>query len=369
MTETPPAAARILMTVDAVGGVWRHAMDLAAGLQSFGFSIVFVGLGPEPSATQKQEASGLGTLRWLDAPLDWMVDAEQELAQVGLLIANVARQEKVDLLHLNLPSQASALKVDLPVLVMSHSCVVTWFAGVRGEEAPEGWRWHHGINRRGFDRADLVLAPSHSHAAMLQDAYGRIDELHVVHNASRMAEGTEEKEDFVFAAARWWDDGKNGRVLDQAAERIVWPVIMAGANRGPNGQYLPLQFAQHRGELGHEDVIALMRRSSIFASPSLYEPFGLAALEAARADNALVLADIPTYRELWSEAALFADPKEPDAWVTAVDRLIEDVDLRRALAAKAAERSRQFDLPSQARAMASLYASLLERKPTLSAAE
>ena len=51
-----------------------------------------------------------------------------------------------------------------------------------------------------------------------------------------------------------------------------------------------------------------MARAAIFVSSSVYEPFGLAVLEAAGSGAALVLSDIPTFRELWDEAALFAPP-------------------------------------------------------------
>jgi glycosyltransferase involved in cell wall biosynthesis len=112
-----------------------------------------------------------------------------------------------------------------------------------------------------------------------------------------------------------------------------------------------------------------MRRSSVFVSASLSEPFGLAALEAARARNALVLADIPTYRELWEGAALFADPKDAEAIAAAINRLCGDDDMRARLADRATERSKRFDLPSQAEAMASLYRGLLQRNSTPSAAE
>ena len=369
MTIPKTSAVRILMTIDAVGGVWRYGMDLAASLRPRDFEFLFVGLGPKPSDRQQREAAELGHLRWLDAPLDWMVKSEDELACVGPQIAELARAEAVDLLHLNLPSQAAAIDTELPVIVMSHSCVVTWFAGVRGEAVAADWQWHHAVNRRGLIRADLALAPSRSHARMLEEAYGPIDKLQVVYNASRSEETSDPKSALVSAAARWWDDGKNGHVLDEAAASTAWPIKMAGPNTGPDGQTLPIRHAEHLGELSHADVMALMRRSSVFVSPSVYEPFGLAALEAARAHNALVLADIPTYRELWGGAALFANPRDAKALGAAIDCLFGDDDLRTQLADKAAERSRRFDLPSQAEAMAGLYAGLLQHNSTLSAAE
>jgi len=360
---------RVLMTADAVGGVWRYALDLAAGLRSRGIETVFAGLGPWPSAEQAREAEAIGKLCWLDAPLDWMVENETSVRPVPALIADLAQREGIDILHLNLPSQAAGLDGCLPVVVVSHSCVVSWFAAVRGRTVPEEWRWQSRLNRSGFDRADVVLAPSRSHAAMLQQSYGPIDTLQVVHNASGVEAGPHQKEDFVLAAGRWWDDGKNGAVLDAAAEHIDWPVVMAGANRGPNGQYLPLRLAVHHGELSHSETMALMRKAAIVVSPSLYEPFGLAALEAACNRAALVLADIPTYRELWDGAALFADPHDPHAFADAVNRLAKDERSRNSLAERALMRSRTFTVKAQVDSMMRIYAGLLPMNHALTAAE
>jgi hypothetical protein len=41
---------RLLMTIDAAGGVWRYAMDLARGLRAHGVETAFLGFGPRPRA-------------------------------------------------------------------------------------------------------------------------------------------------------------------------------------------------------------------------------------------------------------------------------------------------------------------------------
>jgi glycosyltransferase involved in cell wall biosynthesis len=58
-------------------------------------------------------------------------------------------------------------------------------------------------------------------------------------------------------------------------------------------------------------------QARIFASSALYEPFGLTVLEAAQARCALVLSDIPTFRELWDGAALFAPARDARAFAEA----------------------------------------------------
>jgi glycosyltransferase involved in cell wall biosynthesis len=98
-----------------------------------------------------------------------------------------------------------------------------------------------------------------------------------------------------------------------------------------------------------------MAGSGIFVSPSLYEPFGLAALEAAAAGTPLVLADIPTYRELWSDAAVFFPPRDAGALAEAVNRLASSDDDRRRLGAAARRRAGRYSPARQSAAMLSAY--------------
>jgi glycosyltransferase involved in cell wall biosynthesis len=343
------------MTVDAIGGVWRYAMDLGMGLRAAGVETVFAGSGPQPSAAQREEAAAIGTLAWLDAPLDWTAEREEELAPLPGLLAELVRSQGIDLVHLNLPSQGYQLDVPVPVVAVSHSCVVTWFHAVRCIAPPEAWAWQQRRNRAGFDTADAVLAPSRSHAEMLVTCYGPIAGLEVVHNAARGEDEADEREDYAFAAGRWWDEGKNAAALDQAAAGTAWPVVMAGPTIGPNGQSVSLNHADGIGEIANREVRRRMLRAGVVVSPSIYEPFGLAALEAARGGAPLVLADIPTYRELWDGAALFADPRDPGAFAAAIDRLAADPALREELGRAARQRSQRFTIAAQGAAVLDLY--------------
>lgn len=348
---------RILMTCDAVGGVWRYAVDLAGALKERGTDVVLAVLGPPPTLEQRREAQAVATLVDVDLPLDWMVDDPDALAAVPARLAALAAQHDVDLVHLNLPSQAAGFPRGLPVLVVSHSCAVTWFATVRGTDVPPGWAWQREINERGFARADHIVAPSRSHAELLCQTYGVLPGVTVVANASAVPAGTGTGDRYVFAVGRWWDDGKNGRVLDAAAPMIRWPVVMVGANAA-NGQRVDITNALFRGELPHDRSMALMRRAAIVVSPSLYEPFGLAALEAARSGCALVLADIPTYRELWDGCALFFKPHDAADLARQVNRLILDERLRLQLVASAKREAGRYSLDNQALAYCRLYAAM-----------
>ena len=63
----------------------------------------------------------------------------------------------------------------------------------------------------------------------------------------------------------------------------------------------------------------------MFVSSARYEPFGLAVLEAAAAGCALVLSDIPTFRELWDGAATFVACDDDLALAQAIERIVDDV--------------------------------------------
>lgn len=353
---------RILMTLDAVGGVWRYATDLARGLSLQGCSTLFVGQGPLPTPAQHREIEAIpgSRLVWLDPPLDWMAKGPDELAALPRLLSTLAAGWNVDLMHLNLPSQAAGLQVSCPVVVVSHSCLSTWWQAVRGGALPADWTWQHDLNRRGFDGADLVLAPSRSHAAAVLAAYGAIEHLHVVRNgipASRpRSAASRARGAFIAAAGRWWDEGKNARVLDVAAGAIAWPVLMAGPCRGPLGQGVDLGAARALGTMAHGDVRDLLAQASLFVSPSLYEPFGLAALEAAADGTPLVLADIPTYRELWDGAAAFFQPHDAAALAALLGRLADDGGERDRLGHSALERATAYTLEAQVASLLKLYA-------------
>jgi len=357
--STPPA--RVLMTLDAVGGVWRYAMTLAEGLAAHGTSVLFVGLGPHPTAAQRAEAERLGELVWLDLPLDWLAGNATELEQIPAALERLAGRRDIDLLHLNLPSQAAGLGSERPTVVVSHSCVVSWFRAVRQTDVPDDWHWQYRLNRDGLLRADAVLVPSRSHGEALSACYGPLGRTIVAYNGARAVAASSSKRAVVLAAARWWDDAKNGATLDVAAASTDWPVLMAGATMGPNGAALALANAHALGELSNARLRALLAQAAIVASPSVYEPFGLVALEAAQAGAALLLADIPTYRELWSDTAVFVPARDAAAWAEAINDLAADRPRRQALAAEAGRRAQLYTPEAQLAGVLEAYAQAMDR--------
>ncbi|MDB5569161.1 MAG: glycosyl transferase group 1 [Hyphomicrobiales bacterium] len=344
---------RVLMTLDAVGGVWRYAVDLAHALAHDGVAVKLVGFGPRPSASDAAHVQV--DLTWEDLPLDWAPGGPEALGAARQRLLAHADAFGADVLHLNALALAHEDLGAFAQVTVGHSCLATWWRAMREGAEPDAWRPHQAANRNGYHAADVVVAPSAAHARAMQEAYGERPGLRTIHNGASAPERDNARERFVLAAARWWDEAKNARTLDAAAAQARWPVVMAGALEGPDGGRAAISHAQAPGALSAEALAAQMQRASIFASPSLYEPFGLAALEAARAGAALVLADIPTYREVWGDAARYASPRDPAEFARALNALIDDPGLRAELSARAAKRARRYTLARQAQRTLEAY--------------
>jgi glycosyltransferase involved in cell wall biosynthesis len=176
--------------------------------------------------------------------------------------------------------------------------------------------------------------------------------------------------DFAFTAGRLWDEGKNLDTLDAAAGELGVPLRAAGPLKGPNGTEVIFDNIHCLGSLDEEELARWLAARPVFVSAALYEPFGLAVLEAAAAGCPLILSDIPTFRELWDGVALFLPPRDERAFTETISALVGD-DFERAVMGRAAkERASRFTPDVMAAQMANIYRSLLPavRRPVLAAA-
>jgi glycogen synthase len=348
---------RALMTADSLGGVWPYALDLVRGLRGHGIDVVLATMGGQLRDDQRREAAsaGLAGLHEGSFRLEWMADPWDDVECAGDWLLALAEDEAADVVHLNSFAHG-ALDWGRPTIVVAHSDVCSWWAAVHDEEPPEGWRRYRDAVAAGLRSADAVVAPTRAVLADLGRSYGTNDGV-VIPNGSSVPEGAEAaNEPFVLAAGRLWDAAKNLELLDRAAEGLDWQVVAAG----PLGDAAP-RHVRPTGRLGHRELADLRSRASIFAAPALYEPFGLAPLEAARACCALVLGDIPSLREVWEDAALYVDPRDEGALRVALQELIADPALRQEMAARARRRAARYGIGPMARAYADLYTRARER--------
>ncbi|MDB5364732.1 MAG: glycosyltransferase [Rhodospirillales bacterium] len=348
---------RVLMTVDAVGGVWTYAIALAAELRKRGIVTSLACMGPRPTPAQRAEAAAIADLDLYESDfrLEWMDDADQDVLRAGVWLLALADAVKPDMVQINGYAHA-AIGWQVPCVLVAHSCVRSWWHAVHGEDAPPRYRQYAQRVARGLAEADLVIAPTEAYLAELGRLYAVPARAQVIRNGIYAPpDFTQAKEPVVLGAGRLWDAGKNARALDRVAASLPWPVELAGEQ----GETMATSHAHRLGRLDAAALRERMARAAIFAAPALYEPFGLAILEAALSRCALVLSDLPSLRELWHGAAWFVPPDDDEALAAAIQVLIDDETLRFRLGRAARERGEVYGARQMADEMRDAYAQLL----------
>lgn len=326
----------VLITADTVGGVWTYTRELVTGLAARGIRVTLVSFGRIPSSEQAAWLHELPSVEYLPTGfrLEWMQDADSDLADSMRFLRSVVRERRPDLLHLS-QFCYGALDVKLPKLVVAHSDVISWNRAVHGSQLAGSWAdWYRRVVSDGLSAATMVVAPSQWMLGQIESCYGRPRSSRVIYNG-RTPElfnrlrlrpskpeagllGTPCKRQYAASAGRLWDEGKQSRLLMELAHPPL-PILVAGAlaledevepdflesnerdNEGPPRQSM----VRCSGVLSEHGMRELLAHAAIYIATSKYEPFGLAPLEAAFSGCALVANDIPSLREVWGEAALY----------------------------------------------------------------
>jgi glycosyltransferase involved in cell wall biosynthesis len=96
------------------------------------------------------------------------------------------------------------------------------------------------------------------------------------------------------------------------------------------------------GPVPYRDILRFYREALALAFPSLLETFGHPMLEAMLAGTPIVAADIPAFREIAGDIALYFEPDDPVALARAVDRLRRDPEAARSRTARGRARAAEF---------------------------
>lgn len=360
----PPFVRRVLMTADTVGGVWTYALELCQALAVDGVRVELATLGAPLSPAQWVEARAVPglTIHESSYQLEWMDEPWEDVRASGEWLLGLEARLAPDIIHLNGYCHG-ALPWRAPVLMVAHSCVLSWWEAVKGEAAPERYARYQQEVARGLRAAARVVAPSVAMLAAAERHYGPFRSTRVIPNARRAESFLPgPKEPFVLAAGRLWDEAKNLAALEAVAPRLPFPVRVAGETQHPGGgSDARARQVQPLGRLTPEALAGWMARAAIYALPARYEPFGLSVLEAALAGCALVLGDIPSLREVWGEAARFVHPDDGDGLTGALTELMASPAERERLAALSRARALSFSPRRMAEAYLELYAALRAR--------
>jgi glycosyltransferase involved in cell wall biosynthesis len=331
-------------------------------MEQHGVEIALATMGAPLSAQQRQEVEDIPNLTLYESHyrLEWMQNPWEDVYRAGDWLLKLEDQLQPDVIHLNGYAHGS-LPWTAPVMVVGHSCVLSWWQAVKGGPAPDTWDRYRYEARLGLQTADLVLAPTHSMLAALEQHYGPLRTTGVVPNGiSPIQVASGAKEQMVLTAGRVWDEAKNVAALEAVAPRLRWPVYVAGEAQHPDGgNSARSQNVHHLGHVPRATLQHWYRRAAIYALPARYEPFGLTALEAAMAGCALVLGDIPSLREVWRDAAIYVPSDDTEALQRTLNSLIASPARRATLAARARARARYFSPERMAAGYMAAYCRLI----------
>lgn len=342
----------VLVTADTVGGVWTYVRELVAGLARRGVRVTLVSFGDIPAHNQTEWLDGLRTVDFHPTAfrLEWMQEAQQDIELSTDYLRRIIDEVKPDLLHLN-QFCYGAIDVAIPKVVVAHSDVVSWWAEVKGQEPPaDDWTtWYRRTVSEGLASADAVVAPSRWMLECVERFYGKPSQGTVIYNGRTptLFNPHVSKEEYLLSVGRLWDGGKQASLLTQFHPPIT--TYIAGAEQHADetlrssgrlfenaNSTLHLKGPQSEGQLRH-----LFSRASMYAATSRYEPFGLAPLEAALSRCALICNNIPSFQEIWGQAAYYFQPNDPASLARAIETLHADRELRLTYANLAYNRARQ----------------------------
>jgi glycogen(starch) synthase len=344
----------VLVTADTISGVWTYARELVTGLVARGVRVTLVTFGEIPLPEQ---VMWMDTLHGLDYRptafrLEWMHEAEQDLPDSASFLSSLVSEVRPDVLHLNQFCYGN-LQVNVPRVVMAHGDLISWTEAVQGHAPkPTPWLdWYRDTVSRGIDSADAVVAPSAWMLDTLCDTYGRPRRDEVIYPGRNpiFFNPYISKEGSVLAVGRLIDAGKQVSLLTQHLHPV--PVCIVGSEQTIPQPRIPIRAdvkistdetnVAIRGAQTEAQLRQLYSRASIYAATARYEPVGMSALEAALSRCAIVANDIPTFREVWGDAALYFRTNDAASLAENIRRLTEDREMCRAYANLAYARARE----------------------------
>jgi glycosyltransferase involved in cell wall biosynthesis len=294
---------------------------------------------------------GLGSWRNLLGDLWW---AEIELPRL-------ARRAQADVVHHPLPVWvARGPRSALPQVLTVHD--------LSFERLPECFdprfrRYAHHAHRTAARAADALVCVSQTTAGDVRELWHLPAERIIVapHGPGQLG-GPVAGPPGHFLYVGDDEPRRNLRTL-MAAYRLYrqsspapFPLVLAGSASadGPGVELEPRPSSERLREL-YAQAVALVQ-------PSLYEGFGLTALEAMSAGTPVLAAQSPGLEEVCGSAAWYAQPRDPVAFAAAMSRLATDAALREELTRLGLDRASEFSWAASAQAHLEAYRLAVARR-------
>jgi glycogen synthase len=366
----------ILVTADTLSGSWTYTRELVTGLVTRGVQVTLVSFGEIPLPEETAWMELLHGLEYLPTAfrLEWMDEALHDLRESTRFLTGLVRELRPDVLHLHQFCHGN-LPVATPRVMMAHGDIIGWTQAVQGCE-PRFTRWldwYRETVTRGIRGADVVVAPSSWMLNTIRANYTQPKREVVIYPGRNpiFFNPYVNKEDSVLSVGRLVDAGKQVFLLTQHS--IPFSICIVGADQTIPQPNVPIRadvkvatdqnYVAIRGPQTEPQLRALYSRAAVYAATARYEPLGISALDAAFSRCAIVANDIPSFREVWGDAALYFRTNDGRSLAETLRRLDLDRGLRQAYSDRAYARARErFTAKRMIDEYLDLYRSLLSTR-------
>ena len=380
------------------GGLARHVRKLSEQLVREGIEVHVLARGGGRLAAE-EDRHGVIVHRVrepefprddLDAFVRWVDAMNEDMRAAGVALAE---RFEFDLVHSHdwlvaAAARKLARRLRCPWLVTVHA---TEHGRHQGWVAKHPQKHIHGVERRMVRDADGVIACSHYMRGHIADVFG-IDEsrISVIPNGID-PEDLQPVADLPKLRARYAEPDERlvllvGRLVYEKGFHLALDALPGVIERVGNVRFLVagsgtaeadlkqqakrLGLARHGTFLGWIDdalLHSLYRIADLTVVPSLYEPFGLVALEAMASGCPCIVADTGGLREVvpvGERVGLRFRARDPESLAAMVEKVLTDDALRLRLVAQASEHILSFDWGDVARRTAEIYADLASSPAT-----
>jgi glycogen synthase len=379
------------------GGLARHVRKLSEALVELGVEVHVLTRGGEESPAE-ESAGGVFVHRIREPkhPTDlgefvaWVERMNSDMLAAGVELGD---RHDFDLVHGHDWLVASAgdhlaRRFEAPLVTTIHA---TEYGRHQGWVNKHPQTYIHGVERWVTHRSARVIACSHYMREQIADVFG-VEEgrISVIPNgidpddlpsgdadslATLRAEFAAPEERLVLLI---------GRLVYEKGFQLALEAMPAVIAAAPGTRFLVAGSGTHERELrrqaeklglmehgtfvgwiGDDVLHSLYRIADLTVVPSIYEPFGLVALEAMASGCPCIVADTGGLREVvpHEEAGLRFRARDPEALAEVAIRVLTDDELGGRLVAEAYEHVLRFDWADVAEQTAALYADLVGAKP------
>ena len=374
------------------GGLARHVRKLSEGLVELGTEVHVLTRGGEESPGE-ETVNGVRVHRVIEPtrPTDlgefvaWV-----ERMNADMLAAGVELGDRFDFDLVHGHDWLVAMACDHLARRFSSPLVATIHATEHGRH--QGWvdkhpQSHiHGVERWITNRADRVIACSLYMREQIADIFGvPEDRIDVIANGIDPGDLQPQSGPELRRLRRQFaEPGEKlvlliGRLVYEKGFQLALEAMPPVLRRAPGTRFLVAGSGTHEAELkaqarelgllehgtflgwiGDDVLHSLYRLADVCVVPSIYEPFGLVALESMASGCPCIVADTGGLREVVPDdaAGLRFRARDPEALADVAVRVLTDPELGERLVAEGLEHIRGFDWADVAEQTGAVYADL-----------